>query len=157
MDTAKEHFHQQQQRPGTHENPQRDRPGLIAPTWPGATRHRAFASGQSRSAWKRAAGFQPARSRLWQHVRGAQRPIPSQASEHLPWIRRHTSSCSLPCAAPLEKHRPSGGCFLTPHGAASEAVLTRHPSATFLRAGTEPDVERFLMPPKPHHHDSDKR
>ena len=27
----------------------------------------------------------------------------------------------------------------------------------FLRAGTEPDVERFLVPPKPHHHDSDKR
>ena len=28
---------------------------------------------------------------------------------------------------------------------------------TFLRAGTEPDVERLLMPPKPHQHDSDKR
>jgi MFS family permease len=27
----------------------------------------------------------------------------------------------------------------------------------FLSAGTEPDVERYLMPPKPHHHDSDKR
>ena len=27
----------------------------------------------------------------------------------------------------------------------------------FLSAGTEPDVQRFLMPTKPHHHDSDKR
>jgi hypothetical protein len=27
----------------------------------------------------------------------------------------------------------------------------------FLRAGTEPDVEHFLTPPKPHHHDHDGR
>ena len=89
-----------------------------------------------------------------------------QAVQSLGWSRRRTGAVRWA----VLQHAESSGQFVEMFVVPSWDEYLRQQSRrtvsdaalddrlrTFLRAGTEPDVERFLTPPKPHHHDSDKR
>jgi len=89
-----------------------------------------------------------------------------EAAQPLGWSRRRTGAVSWV----VLQHAESPGRFVemftvpswdeylrqqerrTVADAALEARLR-----AFLLAGTQPDVQRFLTPPKPHHHDHDNR
>jgi len=89
-----------------------------------------------------------------------------EAVQPLGWSRRRTGAVRWA----VLQHAESPGQFVEIFVVASWAEYLRQQGRrtvadaalddrlrAFLRAGTEPEVERFLTPSKPHHHDSDKR
>jgi MFS family permease len=89
-----------------------------------------------------------------------------EAMQPLGWSRRRTGAVRWS----VLQHAESPGQFVEMFVVASWDEYLRQQSRrtaadaalddrlrAFLRAGTEPDVERFLTPPKPHHHAPDKR
>src|SRR6516165_10040672 len=89
-----------------------------------------------------------------------------EAVQPLGWSRRRTGAVRWA----VLQHAESPGQFVEIFVVASWAEYLRQQGRrtvadaalddrlrAFLRAGTEPEVERFLTPSKPHHHDSDQR
>ena len=89
-----------------------------------------------------------------------------EAAQPLGWSRRRTGAVSWV----VLQHAESPGRFVEMFTVPSwDEYLRQQERRTvadaalddqlraFLLAGTQPDVERFLTPPKPHHHDHDNR
>ena len=89
-----------------------------------------------------------------------------QAAQSVGWSRRRTGAVRWTVLQQAERPGqfvemfvvPSWDEYLLQQGrrTVADAELDDRLRA-FLRAGTQPDVEHFLTPPKPHHHDPDKK
>jgi len=89
-----------------------------------------------------------------------------QAAQSVGWSRRRTGAVRWTVLQQAERPGqfvemfvvPSWDEYLLQQGrrTVADAELDDRLRA-FLRAGTQPDVEHFLTPPKPHHHNPDKR
>ena len=89
-----------------------------------------------------------------------------QAVRPLGWSRRRTGAVSWMVLQHAESPGRFVEMFTVPSWDEYLRQQTRRTVAdaalddqlrAFLRAGTQPDVEHFLTPPKPHHHDHDNR